>query len=127
MKRGGILNAELNAAASRLGHGDTVLLADCGMPAPAGVPVVDLAVVLGVPRFEQVLAALFGDLIFESGVLANEARGAAPERWLTGRLDELSYVSHEELKRLSGSAKLFIRTGEATPYANVLLRCGVPF
>lgn len=127
MKRGGILNAELNAAASRLGHGDRVLLADCGMPAPAGVPVVDLAVILGVPRFEQVLAALFGDLIFERGVLAHEARGTAPEKWVRGHLDDVSYVSHEELKQLSASAKLFIRTGEATPYANVLLSCGVPF
>ncbi len=127
MKRGGILNAELNAAASRLGHGDLVLLADCGMPAPAGVPVVDLAVALGVPRFEQVIAALFGDLIFESGVLAHEARGTAPEKWVNNHLEDVNYVSHEELKQLSESAKLFIRTGEATPYANVLLSCGVPF
>lgn len=127
MKRGGILNAELNNAASRLGHGDLVMLADCGMPAPAGVPVVDLAVVLGVPRFKQVIAALFGDLIFETGVLAHEARGTDPEAWVRNHLNDLSYVSHEELKQLSGSAKIFIRTGEATPYANALLSCGVPF
>jgi D-ribose pyranase len=127
MKRGGILNAELNAAVSRLGHGDLVLVADCGMPAPAGVPVVDLAVVFGVPRFDQVLAALFGDLVFEAAVVAHEARGSAPEAWVTEQLPEVGYVSHEELKRLSASAKLFIRTGEATPYANALLTCGVPF
>lgn len=127
MKRGGILNAELNAAASRLGHGDWVMLADCGMPTPAGVPVVDLAVALGVPRFEQVIAALFSDLIFESGVLAHEARGTAPEKWVNDHLEDVNYVTHEELKQLSGSAKLFIRTGEATPYANALLSCGVPF
>jgi D-ribose pyranase len=127
MKRGGILNAALNAAASRLGHGDLVLVADCGMPAPAGVPVVDLAVALGVPSFEQVIAVLFEDLIFESGVLAHEARGTAQEKWLNDHLEDVNYVSHEELKQLSGSAKLFIRTGEATPYANALLSCGVPF
>lgn len=127
MKRGGILNAELNAAVSRLGHGDLVLVADCGMPAPAGVPVVDLAVALGVPRFGQVLAALFGDLVFEAAVIAHEARGSAPETWVTEHLTEVSYVSHEELKRLSASTKLFIRTGEATPYANALFTCGVPF
>lgn len=127
MKRGGILHAELNAAVSRLGHGDLVILADCGLPAPAGVPVVDLAVVQGVPRFEQVLQALLEDLVFESSVMAHEVRGTEAESWVTDRFDRLSYISHEELKELSGSAKLFIRTGEATPYANALLTCGVPF
>ncbi|MDQ0822604.1 D-ribose pyranase [Arthrobacter sp. V4I6] len=127
MKRGGILHAELNAALSRLGHGDLVLLADCGMPAPAGVPVVDLALVHGVPRFEQVLTALLDDLVFEDSVMAQEVRGTEAEGWVSSRFEQVSHVSHQELKELSGSAKLFIRTGEATPYANVLLKCGVPF
>lgn len=127
MKRHGILNAELNAALSRLGHGDQVLLADCGMPAPRGVPVVDLALVQGIPRFDEVLAALIGDLVFESATLAKEGRGTETENWVGSRIGQLSYVSHEELKSLSESAKLFIRTGEATPYANALLSCGVPF
>ena len=127
MKRHGILNAELNAALSRLGHGDLVLLADCGMPAPRGVPVVDLALVQGIPRFDEVLAALIGDLVFESATLAKEGRGKETEKWVGSRIRQLSYVSHEELKSLSESAKLFIRTGEATPYANALLSCGVPF
>jgi D-ribose pyranase len=74
-----------------------------------------------------VIAVLFEDLIFESGVLAHEARGTAQEKWLNDHLEDVNYVSHEELKQLSGSAKLFIRTGEATPYANALLSCGVPF
>lgn len=127
MKRHGILNAELNAALSRLGHGDLVLLADCGMPAPRGVPVVDLALVQGIPRFDEVLAALVGDLVFESATMAKEGRGTDTENWVGSRIGQLSYVSHEELKVLSGSARLFIRTGEATPYANALLTCGVPF
>jgi D-ribose pyranase len=36
-------------------------------------------------------------------------------------------VSHERLKELSAGARLVVRTGEARPYANVLLRCGVFF
>ncbi|MDQ0870199.1 D-ribose pyranase [Arthrobacter sp. V1I9] len=127
MKRHGILNAELNAALSRLGHGDLVLLADCGMPAPRGVPVVDLALVQGIPRFDDVLAALVGDLVFDSATLAKEGRGTDTENWVGNRIRQLKYVSHEELKVVSASARLFIRTGEATPYANALLTCGVPF
>lgn len=127
MKRRGILNAGLNAAVSRLGHGDLVMLADCGMPAPAGVQVIDLAVVHGIPRFGEVLEALLEDLVFETATAATEVRGTEAETWIAKRFEEVSYVSHAELKTLSGSAKLFIRTGEATPYANVLLGSGVSF
>ncbi|MEO5778287.1 MULTISPECIES: D-ribose pyranase [Arthrobacter] len=127
MRKRGILNAELNAALSRLGHSDVVLVADCGMPAPAGVPVIDLAVVLGIPRFEQVLDALLDELVVESCTAAAEVRNTPAEAWLTGRFTGVKYISHAELKVLSGSAKLFIRTGEATPYANAALVCGVPF
>ncbi|WP_442538460.1 RbsD/FucU domain-containing protein, partial [Streptomyces pseudogriseolus] len=31
------------------------------------------------------------------------------------------------LKQLTSGARLVVRTGEASPYANVLLRCGVFF
>jgi D-ribose pyranase len=127
MKRSGILNADLNAALSRLGHGDLVLIADCGMPAPAGVPVIDLALVHGVPRFEQVLDALLGELVVERCVAANEASGTIAGDWLSGRFDEIEYIGHAELKALSASARVFVRTGEATPFANAVLVCGVPF
>lgn len=127
MKRRGILNAELSGAIARLGHTDLVLLADCGMPIPRGVPVIDLALVHGVPRFEQVLDALLGELVVQHCIAADEAKGAPAGAWLADRFDEVEYISHEELKDLSASAKLFIRTGEATPFANAALVCGVSF
>jgi D-ribose pyranase len=127
MKRGGIVNAELSGAIARLGHTDVVLLADCGMPIPHGVPVIDLALVHGVPRFEQVLDALLGELVFQNCIAAEDAQTTPAGAWLTARFQEIEYISHEELKDLSASAKLFIRTGEATPYANAALVCGVSF
>ncbi|MBP1240331.1 D-ribose pyranase [Frigoribacterium sp. PvP120] len=138
MKRGGLLNAQLNEAISRLGHGDLVVVADCGLPQPVGVPVVDLAVVHGLPSFAGVLDALLGDLVVEGVTAASESRGAAAGEVIDARFGagggdglglglEVAHVSHEELKRLSGTARLFVRTGEATPFANVVLRCGVPF
>jgi D-ribose pyranase len=127
MKRRGILNAELSGAVARLGHGDVVLVADCGMPLPPGVPVIDLALVHGIPRFEQVLDALLGELVFQGCVAAEETKTAPAGVWLAARFDEIEYISHAELKELSASAKLFIRTGEATPFANAALVCGVSF
>jgi D-ribose pyranase len=127
VRKHGILNAQLAAAISRLGHTDIVVVADCGLPVPAGVEVVDLAVVFGVPRFTQVLDALLADCVFETCTAASEARGTAAGDFITERFPDALYVTHEELKRRSAAAKLIVRTGEATPFANVLLRCGVPF
>jgi D-ribose pyranase len=37
------------------------------------------------------------------------------------------YVSHEKFKELTKKAKAVIRTGETTPYANIILHAGVIF
>ncbi len=127
MKRSGILNADLNAAISRLGHLDVVIVADCGLPIPAGVTVIDLALVHGVPRFEQVLDALIADVVFERCIAAEESATSAAGEWLSSRFASVELLSHSALKQLSERASLFIRTGEATPFANAALVCGVPF
>lgn len=129
MKKAGILNRHLSGALAELGHGDGVLVCDAGMPIPAGPRVVDLAFRAGVPSFAEVLDGLLAELVVEGATAAHEARGANPEATalLDARFPTLSTVSHEELKSLSAGAKLIVRTGEARPYANVLLRCGVFF
>ncbi|MGA4846007.1 D-ribose pyranase [Streptomyces sp. G5(2025)] len=129
MKRSGILNRHLAGALAELGHGDTVLVCDAGMPIPAGPRVVDLAFRAGVPAFAEVLDGLLAELVVEGGTAAREIREANPDAALLLResLPALELVAHEEVKRLSAGARLVVRTGEARPYANVLLRCGVFF
>ncbi|MCB0913745.1 MAG: D-ribose pyranase, partial [Propionibacteriaceae bacterium] len=89
----------------------------------------DLAVALGVPSFSDVLRAVAGELAIEGAVMASEVVDANPAaldlvRTLAG---EPELVPHEDFKVATGSARAFVRTGEASPYANVILRCGVPF
>ncbi|MFJ5263728.1 D-ribose pyranase [Streptomyces sp. NPDC088387] len=129
MKRGGILNRYLAGALAELGHGDTVLVCDAGMPIPAGPRVVDLAFRAGVPSFAEVLEGLLAELVIEGATAATEVRGANTRaaRLLDGHFPGLELVTHERLKELSAGARLIVRTGEARPYANVLLRCGVFF
>ncbi|MEU6822517.1 D-ribose pyranase [Streptomyces atriruber] len=129
MKRSGILNRHLAGALAELGHGDTVLVCDAGMPIPAGPRVVDLAFRAGVPSFAEVLDGLLDELVVEGGTAALEVRESNPStaRLLSDSLPSLALVPHEELKGLSAGARLVVRTGEARPYANVLLRCGVFF
>ncbi|WP_416979401.1 D-ribose pyranase [Streptomyces sp. T028] len=129
MKKAGILNRHLAGALAELGHGDGVLVCDAGMPIPAGPRVVDLAFRAGVPSFAEVVEGLLEELVVEGATAASEVREANPAAagLLAGHFTRLAYVSHEELKKLSAGARLVVRTGEARPYANVLLRCGVFF
>lgn len=129
MKRAGILNRHLAGALAELGHGDGVLVCDAGMPIPAGPRVVDLAFRAGVPSFAEVLDGLLAELVVEGGTAAREVRQANPAaaELLEARVPGLALVGHEELKSLSAGARLVVRTGEARPYANVLLHCGVFF
>ncbi|MFF3958101.1 D-ribose pyranase [Streptomyces sp. NPDC001890] len=129
MKKAGILNRHLAGALAELGHGDGVLICDVGMPIPVGPRVVDLAFRAGVPSFAQVLDGLLDELVVEGATAAREVTEANPEaaRLLDDRLPGLVHVPHDELKALSTGARLVVRTGEARPYANVLLRCGVFF
>jgi len=129
VKKSGILNRHLAGAVAELGHGDGVLICDVGMPIPPGPRVVDLAFRAGVPSFAEVLDGLLDELVVEGATAAEEIREANPEaaRLLAARLQDLTHVPHEQLKALTASARLVVRTGEARPYANVLLRCGVFF
>ncbi|MDF3149726.1 MULTISPECIES: D-ribose pyranase [unclassified Streptomyces] len=129
MKKAGILNRHLSGALAELGHGDGVLVCDAGMPIPDGPRVVDLAFRAGVPSFAEVLDGLLAELTVEGATAAQEIREANPAAaaLLEGEFPGLELVTHERLKELSAGARLVVRTGEARPYANVLLRCGVFF
>lgn len=138
MKRGTLLHPELSRVVASLGHGDAVVVADAGLPIPSGVERIDLAFSPGKPAFMDVLEAVLSEMEVERAVLATEARALAPAEFheaLQARLRSLpkvgprgpEYVSHEELKRLSRSARAVVRTGEFTPYANVVLFSGVVF
>ncbi|MFF7946705.1 D-ribose pyranase [Streptomyces griseorubiginosus] len=129
MKRAGILNRHLSGALAELGHGDGVLVCDAGMPIPDGPRVVDLAFRAGVPSFAVVLDGLLAELVVEGATAAEEVREANPAAaaLLQTEFPDLALISHEKLKELSAGARLIVRTGEARPYANVLLRCGVFF
>jgi D-ribose pyranase len=129
VKKAGILNRHLAGALAELGHGDGVVVCDAGMPIPKGPRVVDLAFRAGVPSFAEVLDGLLAELVVEGATAATEIHDANPPvaALLDDHFPKLDLVPHERLKKLSAGAHLIVRTGEARPYANVLLRCGVFF
>ena len=129
MKRHGILNSQISKVLADLGHTDTIVIADCGLPIPAGVARIDLALELGTPSFADVVRIVADDMAVEQVTLATEIKAANPvAREAVTKLDvPQDYVSHEAFKELTKQAKVIIRTGEATPYANVILHAGVIF
>ena len=127
MKRGTLLNAELSGLIAAMGHGDLLVVGDAGLPVPAGVRCIDLAVTAGVPRFLEVLDAVLSELIVERYGVANEIGPALINELPLRSLGSPAQMSHEDLKLASHRARAIIRTGEFTPYANICLWSGVAF
>lgn len=131
MKKQGVLNSEIAAVLASLGHTDTIVIADCGLPIPEGVKRIDLAVELGKPSFLDVLQVVVDDMAVEKVTVAEEiaTHNAEVKQDIDTLLKEATFesVSHEQFKGLTKQAKAVIRTGEATPYANVILHAGVIF
>ncbi|NQE47090.1 ribose pyranase [Herbaspirillum rubrisubalbicans] len=130
MKKTALLNAAISQVIATMGHGDTLVIGDVGLPAPAGVPVIDLAVTRGVPEFMTVLQTVLTELQVEFHVVADELQTVSPA--LSARIDALQLpqkrsLSHQDFKQATGRAKAYIRTGECTPYANIILGSGVVF
>ncbi|MBN6885689.1 D-ribose pyranase [Cytobacillus horneckiae] len=129
MKKNGTLNSEISKVLSDMGHTDTIVIADCGLPIPANVKKIDLALKIGTPAFLDVLEELEHEMMIEKVTLASEINEHNPNlhHLLCDKFTDIAYVSHEELKQETKSAKAIIRTGEATPYANIILKAGVIF
>ena len=131
MKKRGILNAQLSYLLAALGHKDLFMIGDAGMPIPEGVEVVDLVLTAGVQTFNQVLDAVLDEVQVEGYYLAHEIKEFNPEleEYIKAGLPEaeVEYMPHEDLKKFSGKCRFAIRTGEFSPYPNVILRAGVVF
>lgn len=132
MKKTLLLNAALSRLVASLGHGDMVLVSDAGMPAPHGtsVEIIDLALTPGVPGLVVTVETLLAEMQVESHIVAHETF-ARNDGWLerlpAALLGTRQVVSHEDIKQLARRARAVIRTGECTPYANLLLVAGVTF
>lgn len=131
MKKSGILNAQLISCIAALGHKDLFMIGDAGMPIPKGVPIVDLVLCGGVPTFRQVMDAILDETVVEAYTIADEIEEKNPDllayiqEKLTGAEEER--IPHTELKAMSANVKFAVRTGEFTPYPNIILRAGVAF
>ncbi|MDJ1089093.1 D-ribose pyranase [Macrococcoides caseolyticum] len=131
MYKTGTLNSEISKVLSDLGHTDTIVIADCGLPVPKGVQKIDLAVRQGLPSFIDVVDEVARHMVIEHVTLAEEIKDSNPAvlKEVGSIMKDIpnDFVTHEQFKKLTENSKVIIRTGEATPYANIILRSGVNF
>ena len=125
MKRQGILNSDISRVLSYMGHTDTICIGDCGLPIPDETERIDLAVKFGQPSFMDVLEEVGADMKVEKIILAEEMKLQNPEIL---RQIEQFFAKHETgFKPETKTCKAVIRTGEITPYANIILQSGCIF
>ena len=139
MKKGKLLNSEISYVLSKMGHTDTIAIADCGLPIPNAVQRIDLAVKKGLPEFIPVLAVVLEELFIEKIILAEEILIINPQLndeiiKLIKSVElqqknnvEIEYIPHEKFKSQTEQSKAIIRTGEYKSYANIILISGVTF
>lgn len=139
MKKNTLLHSEITHLISTLGHTDEYTICDAGLPIPQHVPRIDLALIHGVPGFLQTVQAVLSESQIEGVILAEEFVTVSPqchaalieeirqEEARCGKTISISYLSHHDFKQRTHASHAVIRTGECTPYANVIFQAGVVF
>jgi len=131
MKNKNILNPALISRIASIGHTQYFVICDAGLPVPKGAEVIDLSLVSGVPSFMQVMKAVLGELVIESATIADEIEdhNAVLYKEITDTLGAypVHRCSHEKFKKMCEDAHTIVRTGETSPYANIILVAGVNF
>jgi len=131
LKKIGILNKDISEVVAGMGHMDMLVVADAGLPIPAAVRRIDLALKAGLPGFLETVEAIASELLVERLIVAEETAQKSPHieaglREVFAGV-EVDKVPHAKLKELTSGAVAVVRTGEFSPYANVILVSGVIF
>jgi D-ribose pyranase len=135
MKTSRLLNSELSYEVSKIGHTAHITLCDAGLPIPKDVKRIDLAIESGYPSFIRALDVILSEMKVEEIVVASEIQeknqGIFEEMMKIFQSHNMNpavqEVGHEELKKITHLSEAIVRTGECTPYANVILKSGVVF
>ena len=131
MKKHGVLNDEVSRVISCMGHFDQLTICDAGLPVPLAVQRIDLAVKENLPRFLDVVSVVAEELEVQRIFLAEEAKERNAE--MVSEIQKIFpdadvvFISHDVFKQQTNSSRAVIRTGECSPYSNVILESGVIF
>ncbi|CUS25925.1 D-ribose pyranase 2 [Paucilactobacillus oligofermentans DSM 15707 = LMG 22743] len=131
MKKTTVINSHLSTVIAGMGHMDWLSIGDAGMPVPADTEKIDLALTNNLPSFIDVLKNIISELEVQKIYLADEIKTKNPEQ-LTAIKEvlpgiEIEFMPHTDLKKSLSKTHAFVRTGEMTPFSNIILESGVTF
>lgn len=128
MKKTTLINSEVSYAIARLGHMDMLVIADAGLPIPAETQRIDLALTRGIPTFLDTLRVVLEEMHVEKALVSEDVKTVSPQIYaaICAQLGNIPVeaIPHKDFKLQTASAKAVIRTGEFTPFANVILVAG---
>jgi D-ribose pyranase len=128
MKKGNLINHPLSGIIASLGHTDDIVIADAGLPIPKETQRIDLAFTRGIPTFEDTLRTILREMCVEKAYVSKETADYSPQvlEMIQETLGEVpvELIPHPQFKERTKNSRAVIRTGEFTPYANVILVSG---
>ncbi|AHA05735.1 D-ribose pyranase [Pediococcus pentosaceus] len=131
MKKTKMINSDMSRVIAQMGHFDKLSIGDAGMPVPMGTEKIDLAVDNGIPSFMQVLTNVLEELEVQRIYLAEEIKTENPKMLenIKALMPEtpITFMPHSDMKQDLNNCHAFVRTGEMTPYSNIILESGVVF
>ncbi|MCI1396964.1 MAG: D-ribose pyranase, partial [Pediococcus pentosaceus] len=123
--------SDMSRVIAQMGHFDKLSIGDAGMPVPMGTEKIDLAVDNGIPSFMQVLTNVLEELEVQRIYLAEEIKTENPKMLenIKALMPEtpITFMPHSDMKQDLNNCHAFVRTGEMTPYSNIILESGVVF
>lgn len=137
-EKGTVLNSDISSVISRLGHTDTLVVCDAGLPIPKSTTRIDMALTQGVPslcrcwassqmkcRSRQPLSRKRSNNIIRNSTKRCSLTLSSCKT--PGNTIEIRYTTHEQFKQQTAESQAVIRSGECSPYANIILCAGVTF
>jgi D-ribose pyranase len=126
MLKSGILNPHILSLLARVRHTNTLVIADRGFPFWPQIETVDISLVDGIPRVLDVLNAIRANYVIGNAWMAEEFHGANHARIHKEFAAAfagvpLTFEPHIEFKERVPHAIGLIRTGDAVPYANMII------
>ena len=131
MKKTGIFNSKISSFVASMGHKDIITVVDMGYPIPKDIEFADIVLDKGKPGFLETIEVLLSELAVEKIIIAEELEHNNINNYV-GIVKlfqgiEVEKMSHELFKEKAKMSKYFIRTGECTPFSNIMLISGVIF
>lgn len=127
MKETGILNREIAAQLSKMGHTDKMMIVDAGLAVPNTTKVIDLSLAENLPTTITVLEEILKHFSVEKIVYSQATVDVSPsrEKEFLDHFDpsvEVEIVPHPVFRdELTKDVKFVIRTGDFTANSNIML------